>query len=163
FAAVRVKMTAMPEMVALFNGSGGLASLAVGLIELLPGREIEISGRIAASAAVIIGGVAFSGSLVAFAKLAGKMNTKPIIFPLQLTLTGALAVAAIVVAGFAVPTDAHGSIMIVLSVLAIWLGVMSVIRIGGGDMPVVVSLLNSYSGVAAAFAGLALASPVLIV
>ncbi len=163
FAAVRVKMTAMPEMVALFNGSGGLASLAVGLIELLPGREIEISGRIAASAAVIIGGVAFSGSLVAFAKLAGKVNTKPIIFPLQLTLTGALAVAAIAVAGFAVPTDAHGSIMIVLSVLAIWLGVMSVIRIGGGDMPVVVSLLNSYSGVAAAFAGLALASPVLIV
>ncbi len=163
FAAVRVKMTAMPEMVALFNGSGGLASLAVGLIELLPGREIEISGRIAASAAVIIGGVAFSGSLVAFAKLAGKMNTKPIIFPLQLTLTGALAVASIAVAGFAVPTDAHGSIMIVLSVLATWLGVMSVIRIGGGDMPVVVSLLNSYSGVAAAFAGLALASPVLIV
>ena len=162
FAAVRVKMTAMPEMVALFNGSGGLASLAVGLIELLPGREIEISGRIAASAAVIIGGVAFSGSLVAFAKLAGKVNTKPIIFPLQLTLTGALAVAAIAVAGFAVPTDAHGSIMIVLSVLAIWLGVMSVIRIGGGDMPVVVSLLNSYSGVAAAFAGLALASPVLV-
>ena len=163
FAAVRVKMTAMPEMVALFNGSGGLASLAVGLIELLPGREIEISGRIAAAAAVIIGGVAFSGSLVAFGKLAGKINTKPIIFPFQLTLTGALAVAAIVVAGLAVPTDAHGSIMIVLSVLAIWLGVMSVIRIGGGDMPVVVSLLNSYSGVAAAFAGLALASPVLIV
>ncbi len=163
FAAVRVKMTAMPEMVALFNGSGGLASLAVGLIELLPGRDVEVAGRIAAAAAVIIGGVAFSGSLVAFGKLAGKINTKPIIFPLQLTLTGALAVAAIVVAGLAVPTDAHGSIMIVLSVLAIWLGVMSVIRIGGGDMPVVVSLLNSYSGVAAAFAGLALASPVLIV
>ena len=163
FAAVRVKMTAMPEMVALFNGSGGLASLAVGLIELLPGRDVEVAGRIAAAAAVIIGGVAFSGSLVAFGKLAGKINTKPIIFPFQLTLTGALAVAAIVVAGLAVPTDAHGSIMIVLSVLAIWLGVMSVIRIGGGDMPVVVSLLNSYSGVAAAFAGLALASPVLIV
>ena len=163
FAAVRVKMTAMPEMVALFNGSGGLASLAVGLIELLPGRDVEIAGRIAAAAAVIIGGVAFSGSLVAFGKLAGKLSTKPIIFPFQLTLSGVSAVATLVIAGFAVPNDAHGALLVVLSVLAVWLGVLSVIRIGGGDMPVVVSLLNSYSGVAAAFAGLALASPVLIV
>ncbi|MCA9272587.1 MAG: NAD(P)(+) transhydrogenase (Re/Si-specific) subunit beta [Phycisphaerales bacterium] len=163
FAAVRVKMTAMPEMVALFNGSGGLASLAVGLIELLPGRDVEVVGRIAAALAVIIGGVAFSGSIVAFAKLAGKLNTKPIIFPFQLTLSGLSAVATLVIAGFAVPHDAHGALLVVLSVLSVWIGVLSVIRIGGGDMPVVVSLLNSYSGVAAAFAGLALASPVLIV
>ncbi len=163
FAAVRVKMTAMPEMVALFNGSGGLASLAVGLIELLPGRDVEIAGRIAAAAAVIIGGVAFSGSVIAYAKLAGKINTKPAIFPFQLTLSAMSAIATLVLAGFAVPSDTHGAILIVLSVLAIWIGVLSVIRIGGGDMPVVVSLLNSYSGVAAACAGLALQSPVLIV
>ncbi len=163
FAAVRVRMTAMPELVALFNGSGGLASLAVGLIELLPGRDVEVSGRIAAAAAVIIGGVAFSGSIIAFAKLAGKINTKPLIFPFQLTLSAVSAVATLVLAGFAVPGDAHGSLLAVLAALAVWLGVLSVIRIGGGDMPVVVSLLNSYSGVAAAFAGLAIESPVLIV
>lgn len=163
FAALRVKMTAMPEMVALFNGSGGLASLLVGMIELLPGTEAEISGRIASAAAIIIGGVAFSGSVVAYAKLAGKMNTKPTIFPLQLTLSALSAIATLAVAAFAVASGAHPSLMVALSVLSIWLGVLSVIRIGGGDMPVVVSLLNSYSGVAAAFAGIALESPVLIV
>lgn len=163
-AAVRVKMTAMPEMVALFNGSGGLASLAVGLVELLPDREeVPLSGRIAAAAAVIIGGVAFSGSIVAYAKLAGKVSTKPLIFPLQLTLSALSALAAIAVAALAVPHDAHPAFLIAIAILSIWLGVLSVVRIGGGDMPVVVSLLNSYSGVAAAFAGLALESPVLIV
>lgn len=162
-AAVRVKMTAMPEMVALFNGSGGLASLAVGLVELLPGHDAPVSSRIAAGAAVIIGGVAFSGSLVAYAKLAGKINTKPTIFPMQLTLSALTGVLALVAAGFAAVAGAHGAWLAGLAAFSVVLGVLSVIRIGGGDMPVVVSLLNSYSGVAAAFAGLALASPVLIV
>jgi NAD(P) transhydrogenase subunit beta len=163
FAALRVKMTAMPELVALFNGSGGLASLAVGLIELLPDREETLTSRITASAAVIIGGIAFSGSIIAFGKLSGKINTKPTVFPFQLTISAVSVVATFVVAGFAVPNDAANWLLPVLTTLAIWIGILSVIRIGGGDMPVVVSLLNSYSGVAAAFAGLALQSPVLIV
>lgn len=163
FAAVRVKMTAMPELVALFNGSGGLASLAVGLIELLPDREVALTSRITASAAVIIGGIAFSGSIIAFGKLSGKINTKPIVFPFQLTISAISVIAALVIAGFSVASDSAFWLLLVLTVLAIWVGVLSVIRIGGGDMPVVVSLLNSYSGVAAAFAGLALHSPVLIV
>lgn len=163
FAAVRVKMTAMPELVALFNGSGGLASLAVGLVELLPDREVALTSRITASAAVIIGGIAFSGSIIAFGKLSGKINTKPIVFPFQLTISAISVITALVIAGFSVASDSAFWLLPVLTVLAIWVGVLSVIRIGGGDMPVVVSLLNSYSGVAAAFAGLALHSPVLIV
>jgi NAD(P) transhydrogenase subunit beta len=163
FAALRVKMTSMPEMVALFNGSGGLASMAVGLIELLPARDIGLGERSAAAAAAIIGGVAFSGSLIAYGKLAGRINTRPLIFPLQLSLTAVSAVALLAIAAFAVPLHAAPWLLPALAVLALWLGVLSVVRIGGGDMPVVVSLLNSYSGVAAAFAGLALQSPVLIV
>lgn len=163
FAAIRVKMTAMPEMVALFNGSGGLASLAVGLIELLPSREVHVSSQITAAAAVIIGGIAFSGSIVAYAKLAGKINTKPIVFPLQLTCSAVSAIVTIGVATLVVAGVGGAWILLLLTLLTIWVGVLSVIRIGGGDMPVVVSLLNSYSGVAAAFAGLALQSPVLIV
>lgn len=162
-AATRIRMTAMPELVALFNGSGGLASLAVGLIELLPGHDATLTSRITAGAAVIIGGIAFSGSLIAFGKLSGKINTRPIVFPMQLTISAFSVMAALVVAGFAASDAAPPWLLIVLCALTLWVGVLSVIRIGGGDMPVVVSLLNSYSGVAAAFAGLALRSPVLIV
>ncbi|MAY74328.1 MAG: NAD synthetase [Phycisphaerae bacterium] len=160
--AVKVRMTAMPELVAVFNGLGGLASMAIGVIEL----RLEATGAVNASiaaAAVIVGGVAFTGSLVAFAKLGGHMTQKAMTFPGQLATTAVVTLLTIVAAVLAVAIEASDLVVVALGVLSLVVGVLAVVRIGGGDMPVVVSLLNSYSGVAAALAGLAIGSPVLVV
>ena len=164
--AARVKMTGMPELVAMFNGLGGLASLAVGLVELLEQNELThtLGGASSASAAVVVGGVAFSGSLVAYAKLAEKISGKPTTFPGQLAVTAIIAALTLVAAVAAAALTTPGWVLgVLLSLLALVVGVLAVVRIGGGDMPVVVSLLNSYSGIAAALAGVALHSSVLIV
>ena len=161
--ALRVKMTAMPELVAVFNGLGGLASLGVGWIGLLPGSGLSAASQSLSAASVIIGGVAFSGSLVAYAKLAGVMKSAPTIFPLQLTLSAAALVASIGLGAWTLADGAPIAAAALLASVSIVLGVLSVIRIGGGDMPVVVALLNSYSGIAAALAGTAIAQPTLMV
>ncbi|MEM7622947.1 MAG: NAD(P)(+) transhydrogenase (Re/Si-specific) subunit beta [Planctomycetota bacterium] len=172
--ATRVKMTGMPELVAIFNGLGGLASMAIGMIELLrpevASDALEQTTAIApsataaiAAAAVIVGGVAFTGSLIAYAKLGGLLSQKPVVFPGQLVLSAVSVLVAIGVVIWAVVAPDGIASGIALAALSLVIGVLAVIRIGGGDMPVVVSLLNSYSGVAAAFAGLAIGSPVLVV
>jgi len=163
-AARRVKMTAMPEMVGLFNGFGGLASLLVGWAEYQSKPQSPTFTIAAIFFAVLIGGVTFSGSVVAYAKLAEKISGKPHIFKGQHIVNGAL-VAAILLCGIAFTANPAGSygIFLLIALLALALGVLSVIPIGGADMPVVISLLNSYSGLAACAAGFVIRNNVLIV
>ena len=163
-AARSVKMTAMPEMVALFNGSGGLASLLVGWAEYLRNPDSVTFTATATVLAVLIGGVAFTGSVVAFGKLAGWISGRPIRYRGQQFVNG-LIVAASVVCGVLFILNPGGSYTLFLIVIAaaLILGILAVVPIGGADMPIVISLLNSYSGLAASAAGFILGNNVLIV
>ncbi len=163
-AAQRVQMTAMPEMVALFNGAGGLASLLVGWVEYHNHPAEPLSAAIPIFLAVMIGGVTLTGSVLAYAKLAGKVQTRPVLFPFQRTVNAGL-VLIVLVAGaiFCLHPASNYPIFLCLIVLAFVLGVLGVIPIGGADMPVVIALLNSYSGFAAAAAGFIIQNTVLIV
>lgn len=163
-AARIVAMTQMPEMVALFNGFGGIASLLVGwaAYHTVPGGSTMTNVTIVLSA--LIGGVTFSGSLIAWAKLSETIGGKPVLFAGQ-KIVNVLLLLLIVVASvmFVInPADSY-PIFIGIVALALLLGVMAVIPIGGADMPVVISLLNSYSGLAACAAGFVVLNNVLIV
>ena len=165
-AARTVKMTSMPQMVAILNGFGGLASLLVGWenYHSMPDSNVFIS--IAIVMAVLIGGVAFSGSVVAYGKLSGKLSSKPIFFYSQQIVNGTIIIAILVCAAIFVYNPALSFsyvIFIVIIGLALILGVLGVIPIGGADMPVVIALLNSYSGLAASAAGFIILNNVLIV
>ncbi|MEO8044552.1 MAG: NAD(P)(+) transhydrogenase (Re/Si-specific) subunit beta [Spartobacteria bacterium] len=163
-AAQRVQMTAMPEMVALFNGAGGLASLLVGWVEYHNHPDQPVSTTIPIFLAVLIGGVTLTGSLLAYAKLAEKMQSRPILFSFQKTINAGLLLLVLL---FGVIFCAHPTtnyfIFLLILLLALVLGVLAVIPIGGADMPVVIALLNSYSGLAAAAAGFIIQNTVLIV
>ncbi|MEZ5425677.1 MAG: NAD(P)(+) transhydrogenase (Re/Si-specific) subunit beta [Pyrinomonadaceae bacterium] len=161
-AARVVAMTAMPEMVALFNGSGGLASLLVGFAAIFLTKNSEFK-LITIILSILIGGVTFTGSVVAWGKLSEKISGKPVLFTGQQILNILLA-AAILVCGvlFAINPENLSLIYVVIA-LSFVLGVMVVIPIGGADMPVVISLLNSYSGLAACAAGFAINNIILIV
>ncbi|RMH71224.1 MAG: NAD(P)(+) transhydrogenase (Re/Si-specific) subunit beta [Gemmatimonadetes bacterium] len=173
-AAKTVKMTAMPEMVGLFNGSGGLASLLLAWAEFqrsLYNTEVFQAaplGGFEASViaiAVLIGGVTFSGSVIAWGKLSETMPSQAIVFPGQNIVNAILLIAA-VVGGvmFAMnPVAGAYGIFIAIVIISLILGILAVISIGGGDMPVVISLLNSYSGLAACAAGFVILNNVLIV
>ena len=166
-AARLVKMTSMPEMVGLFNGFGGLASLLVGWAEyhrIATGEPGNLFTLVAIGATVLIGGITFSGSMIAYAKLAGKMDGKPVLFKGQQLVNGALllaAVAACIVLCLN-PTSMYAA-FIGMVVVSMVLGVLVTIPIGGADMPVVIALLNSYSGLAACAAGFVIMNNVLIV
>src|SRR3989338_1774985 len=162
--AVFVKMTEMPQMVGLLNGYGGLASAIVGAseyIRLFP--NLALYDIITIVITVIIGGITFSGSMVAYGKLQGIVSGQPITYPLQNTLN--LLQFFIVVFGFVYlivhPENFIWFIVIVL--VALVLGVLLVIPIGGADMPVVISLLNAYSGMAGCAAGFVLSNYALII
>ena len=173
-AAVRVPMTSMPEFVALFNGFGGIASLLVGWAEYqraIPDWTEGIAGEapiaFTASAiylAVLIGGVTFTGSMIAYLKLAERISGKPVLFAGQQIVNGLLVLAALGcgIAFVLDPVDMYPA-FIAAVVLSFVLGVMATIPIGGADMPVVISLLNSYSGLAACAAGFIILNTVLIV
>ena len=165
-AARLVKMTAMPEMVALFNGFGGIASLLVGWAQFNAMPDLSMFTGIATFFAILIGGVAFSGSMIAYAKLAEKMSGKPILFKGQ-QVVNVLMLVALIGAGVLWVINPTGpnafAYFMVIVALSLILGVMGVIPIGGGDMPVVISLLNSYSGLAACAAGFIILNNVLIV
>ncbi|CAA0105821.1 NAD(P) transhydrogenase subunit beta [BD1-7 clade bacterium] len=161
YVARSVKMTSMPEMVALLNGLGGAASLLVGWAALY-GSVSDMAG-IAVSLSVLIGGVTLTGSLVAYGKLSEKLPGRSITFKNQQWINGAL-LAVIFIAGFMLAIHpVPGYALFFMVVLSLVLGVMLVIPIGGADMPVVISLLNSYSGLAACAAGLVLHNNLLIV
>jgi H+-translocating NAD(P) transhydrogenase subunit beta len=162
-----VKMTAMPQMVALFNGVGGGAVALIALGEFhnlapLPG-ELPAEESIAILLSALIGSVSFAGSLVAFAKLQELLSGRPIVYTGQqvvnaLVLLGALVLGVLVVAG--AEADWY---VVALIALALAFGVLFVLPIGGADMPVVISLLNAFTGLAASAAGFLLHNNVLIV
>jgi len=163
-AARLVKMTAMPEMVALFNGFGGVASLLVGWAEYHRTPELPTFAVAPVVLTVLIGGVTFSGSLIAYGKLAEKITGKPVLFPGQ-QVVNALLLLVILAAAilFCLDPAAGNAFFIGVVILALILGILSVIPIGGADMPVVIALLNSYSGLAACAAGFVIQNTVLIV
>jgi len=163
--AKKVQMTAMPEMVAIFNGFGGIASLlvAAAFIVMTGGTG---GGHFSAATlflAMLIGGVTFTGSIVAFGKLSGKLGSKPVLYSGQ-NLVNGLVLLLVVVAGicYSIWPD-QWWIFLVFSFVSLFLGVAVVIPIGGADMPVVISLLNSYSGLAACAAGFAVNNTLLII
>jgi NAD(P) transhydrogenase subunit beta len=155
-------------MVALLNGFGGGASLLVGSAELLRamqiGEHVSIATGVATQLSILIGAVTFTGSLIAWAKLQEVMTGKPIVFRGNQLLNGFLFLALLVFAVWqiVVPAPLIGPYYMVVG-LALILGVLLVIPIGGADMPVVISLLNSYSGMAAAMTGFVIQNPILIV
>jgi len=161
FAARLVAMTAMPEMVALFNGFGGLASLLVAVAALA--TIGEAFGRFTVFLSILIGGVTFTGSLVAWAKLSETIRGAPIMFAGQQLVNGAILIAMVVLAALFIGRPDEVQWLYALVVLALVFGIMVVIPVGGADMPVVISLLNSYSGLAACAAGFAVNNNILIV
>jgi len=165
-AARTVKMTSMPQMVAILNGFGGLASLLVGWENYHSSPDSNLFITIATLLAVLIGGVAFSGSVIAYGKLSGRLSGKPI-FSHGQKIVNATLIAAILLSGAIFAYSPAGPfsyvIFIVIIGLALVLGVLGVIPIGGADMPVVIALLNSYSGLAASAAGFIILNNVLIV
>ena len=168
FAATKVKMTAMPEMVALFNGFGGIASLLVGSAEYLSMFNQNSALLIAIYLTVLIGGVTFSGSLIAWGKLSETISGKPFLYKGQ-QIVNSLILGVIVLAGLEMVllqglfTENQFQILGIICVLAFALGILFVIPIGGADMPVVIALLNSFSGLAACAAGFVILNNVLIV
>ena len=167
YVARTVEMTSMPEMVALFNGSGGIASLLVGwaaLYDVGPSGVIDGFTAFTIFLSILIGGVTFSGSILAWGKLSEKMPSGAIVFNAQRVVNGAILVVLILAGIFFCYNPSPTSFFFfVILVLALVFGVMAVLPIGGADMPVVISLLNSYSGLAACAAGFAINNNILIV
>ena len=176
-AARLIKMTSMPQMVGFFNGFGGLASLLVGWSEFhgswTATDPIELFTKIAILLTIVIGGITFSGSVIAGGKLAGIIAGKPILFKGQNIINAVILITLITLsiffctAGLMEGTAEQSIYIYVLLILGVVisliLGVLSTIGIGGADMPVVICLLNSYSGLAACAAGFAITNHVLIV
>jgi H+-translocating NAD(P) transhydrogenase subunit beta len=164
FAARLVAMTAMPEMVAVFNGFGGIASLLVGWAVFHRAPDIGLLQIVTIVLSVFIGGVTFTGSMIAFGKLNGMITTKPVLYRGQHIVNSGVLVA-LVVLGVVFGLNPAGGYLIFLILLGISLvfGVLFVIPIGGADMPVVISLLNSFSGLAACAAGFVIQNNLLIV
>jgi H+-translocating NAD(P) transhydrogenase subunit beta len=166
-AARRVKMTAMPQMVALFNGVGGGAAALVALAEFhkltpLPGHiHGDVSAAILLSA--LIGSVSFAGSMIAFAKLQELIQGRPITYPGQKLVNGALFLGLLVIGGIVLAGAEQQWLLWALVAGALLFGVLFVLPIGGADMPVVISLLNAFTGLAAAATGFELENNVLIV
>jgi len=165
-AARTVKMTSMPQMVALLNGFGGIASFLVGWENYHSQPDNTLFVRVAVILAVLIGGVAFSGSLVAYGKLAGKISGRPILVSGHRWLSIGILAAIFLFGAMLVyfpPGPLLYVVFVLFMVLSLALGVFGVIPIGGADMPVVIALLNSYSGLAASAAGFIILNNVLIV
>ena len=164
-AARKVKMTAMPQMVAIFNGVGGGAAALVAVSELLAGagRHPELQIGLPDVFAIIIGSISFAGSVIAFAKLQELMTGTPITYPGQHTVNAALALAILAVAVVLLAVNSSVVVLAVLLILALVLGVAFVLPIGGADMPVVISLLNACTGLAVAASGFVLDNFALIV
>ncbi|MBI2916629.1 MAG: NAD(P)(+) transhydrogenase (Re/Si-specific) subunit beta [Chloroflexi bacterium] len=164
--AVRVPMTGMPQMVALLNGFGGIASALVAgaaLLEVSGGVMPSLQMAVATAAAGLVGAVTFWGSLVAFIKLQGLALEKPVLLPGRHGILVMVAVLSLALAGWLVADPSNHLAYWALVAAASLLGLLLVIPIGGADMPVVISLLNSYSGLAAAATGFVLQNTMLII
>ena len=162
--AIRVQMTSMPQLVAAFNGFGGIASALVASVVVIEGGLADLAPEtvITLILSTVIGAVTFSGSFIAFGKLQGILPGRPLVFPGQKIVNATLAISLI---GLAIWAGVTGEVAGYWAVggIALAIGIMAVIPIGGADMPVVISLLNSFSGLAAAAAGFAIESNALII
>lgn len=162
-----IKMTAMPQMVAVFNGLGGGASAVIAaseFVRLSSGNEsISLDISITIMLSTLIGLVTFSGSMIAFGKLQDLVTTRPVTFPLQKSLSLLIFLGILGMIVYLIAGPASLTIFIIVAIAALILGILLVIPIGGADMPVVISLLNSYSGLAAATAGFVLNNMILII
>jgi NAD(P) transhydrogenase subunit beta len=168
YVAKKVEMTQMPEMVAIFNGFGGGASVMVATSEywrMVHDADIvmPIVTGIGVVLSVFIGAITLTGSLIAYGKLSGKINGRAITFAGQHPINAVLFLMILVLCVLVILDPNNDIYMLVLIFLSLLLGVLTVIPIGGADMPVVISLLNSYSGVAACFTGIVLNNQVLII
>src|SRR6202048_4114410 len=163
--ARRVKMTAMPQMVALFNGVGGGAAALVAVAELLKlaGARSDFQTGVPSIFAIIVGGISFAGSAIAFAKLQEVMTGTPITYPGQQLVNGLLALLILALAVRLLAVTGSPAVFVAMLVLALLLGVACVLPIGGADMPVVISLLNAFPGLAVAASGFVLNNFALIV
>jgi len=166
-AAYKVQMTAMPQMVGLLNGLGGAASALVAVGEfwrlLSTGEPLTISAVVVVILGVLIGGITLTGSLVAFSKLQGLISGSPITFPLQQPLNATLLIGFLVGSAYLFVAPENLTVFLSLVGVSLLLGVLVVIPIGGADMPVVISLLNSLSGIAASAAGFVVMNNMLII
>jgi NAD(P) transhydrogenase subunit beta len=174
FLAVKVKMTDMPQMVGVLNGFGGGASTLVAFAEYLrlsgdPSLTVWSGGPVGTDVLVtivlglLIGTVTFVGSAIAGAKLHGVMKSAPILYPMQKQSNAAMLAAILIMGVFFVLDPSRWYLLIGVIAVSAVLGVTSVIPIGGADMPVVISLMNSYSGLAGAMTGFIISNPVLII
>ncbi len=165
-AARLVKMTAMPQMVAAFNGVGGGAAALISIVELLTlhshGLQPATYRVFEILLGVLIGAVSLSGSAIAFAKLQELMTGRPITYPGQQAINAVVGVAVVVIALIALVTG-NVALAFILLVLSLGLGVIFVLPIGGADVPVLISLLNSFTGLAVAASGFSLDNNLLIV
>ena len=167
-----VKMTAMPQMVAIFNGVGGGAAALISVTKLLQIHAVARAGGAGAKPAVyeiaevvvgvLIGAVSFSGSAIAFAKLQELMTGRPVVYPGQQVINGLVGVAILALAILALTTGSMAYVWVLLA-LSLVLGVIFVLPIGGADVPVLISLLNSFTGLAVAASGFTLDNNLLIV
>ncbi|PNY82363.1 NAD(P)(+) transhydrogenase (Re/Si-specific) subunit beta [Deinococcus koreensis] len=157
-----VKMTDMPQMVAVYNGMGGGAAAAIAALEFVRGGVSGVTVAVLAVLGSLIGSVAFSGSIVAFLKLQGLMK-RTWKLPSQNLANAALALAALILGALIVANGSTPLLLGVFFVLALTLGVVLTVPIGGADMPVVISLLNALTGLAVGFEGYVLGNPALII
>lgn len=166
--AYKVQMTQMPQLVALFNGVGGGAAALVALMELnvaLSHDEVEQLGAVIMAATVftiLVGSISFSGSVITFAKLQEIMTTRPVVFPGIAILFGGsiLAGIAVAVAGVVSPTLTLG---LILGALGLAIGILLVLPVGGADVPIVISLLNAFTGLTVAAGGYVLSNTLLLI
>ena len=174
YLAVKVKMTDMPQMVGVLNGFGGGASTLVAFAEYLrlsgdpsltvwSGGPVPLDVLITIVLGLLIGTVTFVGSMIAGAKLHGMMKSAPILYPMQKQTNALMLLAIVAMGAFFVLDPSLWFLLIAIIAVSAVLGVTSVIPIGGADMPVVISLMNSYSGLAGAMTGFIISNPVLII
>ncbi len=161
--ALKIQMTAMPQLVALFNGFGGVASVLVAGEALISSDTALVPILIATSTSGLIGAITFTGSLVAFGKLQEVITGNPVLLPGRHVFNALLAVGCVVLAVMLVMNPGNTGLYWILAAVASLLGVLLVVPIGGADMPVVIALLNSYSGLAAAATGFVISNTVLII
>ena len=161
-AARKVQMTQMPQLVALFNGVGGGAAALVSVVEYLSPHDVTTASTIATVFTVVVGSVSFSGSVITFLKLQEIMTTRPVVFPggrfvIAATLVGVLGTAVWVV------QSGGNTSLLIMGVLSLAFGILFVLPVGGADVPIVISLLNAFTGLTVAAGGYVLNSTLLIV
>jgi NAD(P) transhydrogenase subunit beta len=161
-AARRVQMTQMPQMVALFNGVGGGAAAVISVIEFLSVESESIPILTATIFTVVVGSVSFTGSLLTYAKLQELMTSRPVVIPLGRFITIGVAVATVATAVLLIVNPSNTLLWLLLN-LSLVLGVLLVLPVGGADVPIVISLLNAFTGLSVAASGYVLGNVLLIV